>query len=373
MRRLSGLVSLAWLACGGDPSVIDAGPEDASTFDGGVDGSVDAGPADAGAPWLFDASFERRDVDVVHPLDDELRLNHVQAKGTHNSYHRLPPRIDLPDWRYEHSPLDVQLGEEGVRKFELDTWWDRHEERWHVYHVAVVDAETTCQRFIECLATIRGWSDANPGHHPIFVQVETKDPFDPDVSPARLEALDDDIRAVFPDELLVTPAMVQGDDDSLHEAITTRGWPTLGETRGRVLFFLNCGRAECVHYATDGLLARPAFPDSRDGDPWAAVRVMNDPRDPAIPSVVEAGLLVRTRAISMPSALELGEDALRAELDAALASGAHMISTDVPTPRDDVALHFEMPGGTPSRCNPRTAPASCTSEAIEDPARLAGD
>jgi len=61
---------------------------------------------------------------------------------------------------------------------------------------------------------------------------------------------------------------------------------------------------------------------------------------------------------------------LEADLRGALETGAQVISCDVPAPRPDVPFHVEMPGGTPSRCNPVTAPADCTPEAIEDPARL---
>ncbi|MEZ4250843.1 MAG: Ca2+-dependent phosphoinositide-specific phospholipase C [Polyangiales bacterium] len=356
--------------CGDD----DGTPSDGGTFDGALDGGAadDAG-SDAGrdAGYVFDASFSRPDVDVTHPMDDTLRLNHLQCEGTHNSYHRAPPG-EFPDWQYDHAPLDVQLESQGVRKFELDVWWNNRERLWHVYHVERIDDGTTCERLLECLATIRTWSDAHPGHHPIFVQIETKTPFD-DETGMRFEALDEEIRTVFPEELIVSPAMVQGDAATLREAVTTTGWPTLGEVRGRVLFFLNCSRQECELYASRDLRERPAFPDSRLDDPWAAVRILNSADDPAIPTSVAMGMLVRTRAISMPSAFELDADGLRAELDAALASGAHFISTDVPVPREDVALHVEMPEGMPSRCNPVSAPEGCTAAAIEDPSRLRGN
>ena len=41
---------------------------------------------------------------------------------------------------------------------------------------------------------------------------------------------------------------------------------------------------------------------------------------------------------------------------------------DFPAPVAGVPYHVEMPGGSPSRCNPITAPAECTAKAIEDPA-----
>ncbi len=111
------------------------------------------------------------------------------------------------------------------------------------------------------------------------------------------------------------------------------------------------------------------FADARADDPWAAVRIINGGGSDAL-AAVEAGFIVRSRAVSMPDALEQTESELQAELDSVLATGAHIISTDVPEPREDVALHVEMPGGSPSRCNPVTAPAECTAAAVEDPALL---
>lgn len=56
---------------------------------------------------------------------------------------------------------------------------------------------------------------------------------------------------------------------------------------------------------------------------------------------------------------------------AALAGAVQILSTDSPAPVPHVDYVVEIPGGTPSRCNPKSAPSECTSEAIEDPAFLA--
>ena len=57
--------------------------------------------------------------------------------------------------------------------------------------------------------------------------------------------------------------------------------------------------------------------------------------------------------------------------DAALAGGAQFVSTDyeVPDPRLGPYV-VKIPGGTPARCNPVTAPPNCTSDDIENPAAL---
>lgn len=359
-----GLV-VVWLGCSDDTSPSDAGAVD-SSLDAPVDSGADVFGLDVGTDAGFDAEFARSDARVDLPLDDVLRLNHLQVEGTHNSYH-VQPRADIPDWRYTNAPLDEQLESQGVRAFELDTYFDEALGVWEVFHIATLDEETTCETLLECLAIIRAWSDTHVNHHPIFIQIEPKSHFDEATSDDVMAAMEDEIRFVFPDELIVTPDMVRGEGASLREVVTTTGWPTLGEVRGRVLFFLNCSREHCVHYANrgTGLAGRLIFADAQAGDPWAAVRIINGGGD-AAREAVEAGFIVRSRAISMPAALEQTGEELDAELASVLSTGAHIVSTDVPVPREDVARFVEMPEGNPSRCNPVTAPAECVATALED-------
>lgn len=55
-----------------------------------------------------------------YPRDGELRVNHVQAKGTHDSYHIAPSEDTIEPWAYTHAPLGEQLGAQGARQVELD-------------------------------------------------------------------------------------------------------------------------------------------------------------------------------------------------------------------------------------------------------------
>lgn len=362
---LAGVLLMA--ACGDDDSTADGGT-DGGPSDGGPPAPVDA------QPDPFDADFVRAGDPPVHTHDDSLRLNHIQMEGTHNSYHKVPDPV-IPDWNYDNEPLDEQLESQGVRAFELDIFWDERRLRWRVVHIPTIDEETTCDLLLDCLATVRAWSDAHPGHHPIFVQIEPKGAAFPDGAEGdwRMDQMDAEIRMVFDDELLILPDVVQGDATTLREQLTGgEGWPTLGEVRGKTLFFLNCSYDHCVRYANEGegLAGRVIFADARNDDPWASVRVING-GGTAATEAAEAGFIVRSRAVSMPEALEQSESELQAELDAVLASGAHIVSTDVPEPREDVALHVAMPEGSPSRCNPVTAPAECTAAAVEDPSLLA--
>jgi len=76
---------------------------------------------------------------------------------------------------------------------------------------------------------------------------------------------------------------------------------------------------------------------------------------------------VRPRADSSPATARANDTAGR---EAALATGAQLVSTDFPAPVTGLSYSVAIPGGTPSRCSPG-APQGCTPEAIEDPAKLA--
>ena len=105
---------------------------------------------------------------------DELRINQLQTIGTHNSYHiRIPGKSkrEVPEWNYNHAPLDVQL-DRGVRSFELDLHYKDGE--FEVFHVPLLDEGTTCRKLSDALATVRKWSDAHPTHVPISFLFELK-------------------------------------------------------------------------------------------------------------------------------------------------------------------------------------------------------
>ena len=75
---------------------------------------------------------------------------------------------------------------------------------------------------------------------------------------------------------------------------------------------------------------------------------------------------MRTRS-DVPLATVLAND--RPMFDAALASGAQLISTDFPqigmSARYDSDFVAELPGGVPVRCNPVNAPRGCRDRWLE--------
>jgi Phosphoinositide phospholipase C, Ca2+-dependent len=341
----------------------------------------------------------------TYRLDDRLRLNEVQVLGSHNSYHATPFPEVLAALRgvnpataagldYGHRPLPDQF-DLGVRQIELDVWSDpdggkyadpsllqsldlpppdpavMNEPGFKVIHEANIDTRSTCLTFVLCLRAVKTWSDAHPGHVPIMIEVEMKDATE-DVTPGTFDALEAEIRSVFEPDDLITPDDVRGTDPSLGYAVRTRGWPTLGEVRGRVLFTLdNEALANIERRDHPSLRGRILFAPSAPGEHDAAFAKLNDPiRDAAkIKAALAANMLVRTRADADTVQARSGDTKMR---DTALAGGAQFVSTDyeVPDPRFP-EYDVRIPGGTPARCDPVTAPPECRPTDVEDPRLLA--
>jgi hypothetical protein len=303
-----------------------------------------------------------------YPLDDLLRIDQLRAVGTHNSYHLAPDSDAVEEWNYSHAPLQTQLSAQGVRQFELDVWFDEEARVFEVVHVPLLDDGTTCALLVDCLEELRAWSDAHPAHHPLFVLIEPKDGFDEAVAEARLTELEAEVRATWPPERIVTPADVQGDHSTLREALESDGWPTLGEGRSKLVLQLHDSGELADFYSEGGtrLDHRLMFTGVAPEHPLAAFVAINDPIADAdrIADAVDAGIIVRTRADSSRADFEGGDTARR---DAALASGAHLLSTDHPIPDAETGYSVTIPGGAPSGCNPRSAPGDCSSTDIEDP------
>jgi hypothetical protein len=341
-------------------------------------------------------------------FDDHPRLNEIQVLGTHNSYH-IQPRAALlgaiasfePELaatlEYTHLPLAEQL-ERGARQLEIDVYADPaggHYARragllaigqdprsglaelnapgLKVLHIQDLDFETHCLSFVACLETVRGWSREHPTHVPLMIMIEAKqDPIDDPLGlgfavpipfgPAELDSIDEEIRSVFSDADLITPDDVRGGAETLERAVLDHGWPSVFESRGRVLFtFLNGDAARDGYIGGHPSLAgRAMFTTSPVGTPEAAFFNVNDARVDAsrIAELVAAGYLVRTRADIDTIEARSGDTSLQL---AAFASGAQFVSTDylVPDPALGTGYVATLPGGSPVRCNPLAERHSC--------------
>ncbi|MDQ4089395.1 MAG: phosphatidylinositol-specific phospholipase C1-like protein, partial [Actinomycetota bacterium] len=299
----------------------------------------------------------------AYRLDGTLRLNQIQVLGTHNSYHVAPsPGPTLtPDRDITQAPLRVQLERQSVRQIELDV----HATAGGplaVFHLRG-DEGTTCPTFVACLREVREWSASHRGHVPLFVLVEPKHEVGALVDGL---AVDAEIRSVFSPDQLLAPDDVQGRWPSLRQAVQEGGWPVLGSVRDKVVFVYNDEVLTRSAYTTGetSLQGRAMFVYASPPSPIAAVTSVPDARlEPArITGLVRAGFIVRTRADD--SGVEArANDPSRAQ--AALASGAQLVSTDFPAPAPS---GYVVPApGNPARCNPVTAPPemACSPEDVE--------
>ena len=302
---------------------------------------------------------------------EPLRLNHIQMKGTHNSYHIEPLISPTREYMYTHEPLDVQSSQLGVRQFEIDVWWDPRGQLY-VYHNQY-DSGTTCLTFEDCLATLLEWSESNGGHHPLFVWVEPKDWPEQatDVTTTLelsglLEDIEQEISQFWPRNKTITPDDVRGGWPTLKEGVLNDGWPLLEESRGKAVFVLLASGETRDLYLEDypGLTDARMFTLSDESSGEASIFSLTDPvgGGEEITRLVTEGYIVRSRA---DSGGEEADNNDTTRLEAALAVGAHSISTDYPGQVGGIDYWVEIPNGTPSRCNPIAAPAWCSSEDIE--------
>jgi hypothetical protein len=345
---------------------------------------------------------------------NDVRLNQIQVIGSHNSYHigmgthemellRLRNRQAAESLSYSHPALDLQL-DQGIRQIELDIYADTKGGRYShpawpklmaeakispdpdfdpqhlfdkpgfkVMHVQDLDYRSNCQPFVACLQTVRRWSKNHPGHLPIFILIETKEsrerdymtvpePFTSEV----FEALDAELLSVFGKDEIITPDQVRGAHATLEEAVLTDGWPCLKEARGKVIFLMDQRKAGPNYLkGHPGLRNRVIFTNALPGEPDAAFVEVNDPQHaPAlIPSLVKRGYIVRTRSDADLKQAVANDTSMR---DAALASGAQMVSTDFPfTSKAATGYVVSFPQSGDSRCNPVNAPADCKSGVLE--------
>jgi hypothetical protein len=385
---MGGAAALA--ACGGSSSDDDASPSTAAV----------------------------RPTTTLVAADDDLRLNQIQVIGTHNSFHVAAPEGEYDllaaldeqqavERTYSHRPLPEQFADQRIRQIELDVFADSKgglyadpslrrqaglgsyldevpemaEPGTKVLHEQDVDYHSVCPTVVACLGELKEWSDANPDHVPVAVHIQFKDgPLIfavPDQAvPEKwtteaMDGLDAEITSVFPRERIITPDDVRGERATLEEAVLAGEWPTLGQSRGKVLFLMiNPEPYRSLYLAGhEGLAGRILFTNAEPGQPDSSYVGVDDPVEGGarIDELVRKGYLVRTRADEPDVEARTGDTG---RLEAALASGAHWISTDYPGP-DGASEQYgtdyvaQLPEFRAARCNPLTAPDGCDDDAVE--------
>lgn len=307
------------------------------------------------------------------------RITDLRLLGTHNSYHVAPDRFvarlieaaapeEARAIDCTQRPIPEQLDRLGVRHLELDCYRDPDGGlfaaplgltlagalgapplEWtealaapgiKVLHSPGFDFRTTVPTLTAALREVKTWSDAHPRHVPIFLLLELKsDAFAPpcplpwgDVGFTELE---ETILEVFPRERILAPDDVRGDRPTLREAVTMSGWPDIDAHRGKIVCLMdNEGDVRDAYLADSPVLeGRLLFTSVPADHPAAAFMKRNDPvgQHDEIRSLVEAGFLVRTRVdagLEEPGRGDLGR------FEKAFASGAQLLSTDLPEPDD---------------------------------------
>jgi hypothetical protein len=293
---------------------------------------------------------------MIYPLDNHLRLNQLQIKGTHNSYHKKPRILLHEGWNYSHASLYDQLDGQGVRSLELDLHISRDGKRLEVYHVAVLDEGSTCKMFEACLKEIRDWSDGHAGHVPLIIWIEVKD-----VTGGRkiksLHRIEDAIRRHLGDRLIM-PDDIKGSYASLREALLQRGWPTLREVQGKVMFVLLNKKSRHTRNYTrnytslDGRVMFAKAADDQLAMPWAALTHLSATRAEAIRSALDQGFIV----VATACRAGMQDKVCFERREAAIHNGAHIIKDDFPAKVQERAYWLEFPNGNSVQCNPVTAP-----------------
>ena len=355
--------------------------------------------------------------------DKVVHLNQIQVVGTHNSYNTgfAPSEAKYfsshyakayHGLEYHHRSLADQLSG-GARQLELDLVPDpkggrfahpkiveltkeeglpadpdfdpTHEMEkpgFKVVHLGDLNERSSCQRFVQCLQDIRGWSKQHPHHVPLFILIEDKQgkisqlPGAVEAEPWTAEtwdALDREIRSVFHEKEIITPDQVRGSYPTLEAAVLAGKWPTLQKSRGKVMFLLYIKKSAPAYLAGHpGLHGRVLFTNSDPGQPEAAFVERDRGTPEVIDPLVKSGYLVRTR-VDYNTDAGRGNDTTRR--DALLASGVQIMSTDFPLsePAPWTGYTVGLPGGVPARCNPVNAPAGCKDALLEPGTKSGGE
>jgi hypothetical protein len=354
--------------------------------------------------------------------DQLVHLNQIQVIGSHNSYNlgfapseekyaRMKNPKGYESLGYHHATLTHQL-DGGVRQLEIDIVqdpkggrfahpkiveltreaglpadpdFDPHHEMekpgFKVIHIADLNERSSCHLLTSCLTEIRAWSKAHPRHVPLFLLIETKEGATREIpgsvvaepfTSETFDALDKEIRSVFPENEMVLPDDVRGSYSSLDAAVHAGNWPTLAQCRGKVIFLMDQKHVGPIYTAGHPVLqGRVLFTNASPGQPDAAFVEENDGSRSVIDDLVGQGYLVRARADKNTVAARTNDTTRRDEL---LDSGAQMISTDYPLsePSKWTGYSVGFANGLPARCDIINAPKTCKNNLLEPGARNGG-
>ncbi|MFE5493533.1 Ca2+-dependent phosphoinositide-specific phospholipase C [Streptomyces virginiae] len=176
-------------------------------------------------------------------VSEDTKLDRITFSGNHNAYEKAT-----------YGRLTDAL-EAGSRLLEIDVYTDPVS-GWVVSHSNPLSSNSNCTRrnifdkevrngdLADCLTDLRRWSEAHPGHDPVYVKLEMKWGFygRADMAPADLDRL---IAKRLGSSRVFKPADLTGTAYPDADAATRAdAWPSLARTRGRFLFYVWPGTVE---------------------------------------------------------------------------------------------------------------------------------
>lgn len=327
----------------------------------------------------------------------------AEEKAKFQEYH--PNGLDFAEaLNYNHPDFNEQLNA-GLRNLEIDVYYDPTGNRFtrpasyevlkkqgvtdlapfstenldkpgfKVMHIADIDFRTHYTTFKKALQALKNWSDNNPNHIPIFIQVEAKDsglPLFPNAAEVlkfdkkAFDDLDQEVLSVLGRDKIIMPDDVKGKYNTLNEAVVHNNWPTVNDSKGKFIFTLlpsSAGISNNESPYLDGhpsLKGRVMFIESSPGKDYSAFILYDNAivRQNEIQKLVKEGYLVRTRSDIETYEAKVND---RTRERAAFSSGAQIVSTDFFKKGNTYGTDYyvTMPNGETARCNPVNSPEDC--------------
>lgn len=343
---------------------------------------------------------------LIQPtLDGMMKMMPPAMAARMADEHPNPLGSDLQaGLEYVHPPIEMQL-RAGLRSLEFDLNVDHEGGRFSdplayrllrekgakdlaplysdalkepglkTLHAADIDFRSSCPTFRLCLQQMRSWSDANPGHSPVFVLLEPKFNSLAGFAPGATKLIPFDARAfaemdasigeILGRDKVVAPDDLRGQHETLEKAALAGAWPTVGQARGKFVFLMIVPGMNLAAFKPylDGhpnLEGRLAFVQGEPGMAHAAFVMVDNAltRGGEIKELVKTGRLVRSRSDIDTYEARQNDPARR---DAALASGAQVVSTDYPwAPNIFGNAYAVSPFDGGFRCNPVSGPCAKT-------------
>jgi len=281
--------------------------------------------------------------------NSDIKLNEIKILASHNSYKKYGTAIgkffiglgstkeEADALKYGYKNFTDQF-EAGIRSMEIDLRMRKTE--FMLTHVPLVDNGSVAPVFSLALDEIALFSESNPNHVPIIILMEIKD--DWMILDHALQVIGTDqlkqLNILLEDklgDLLFSPNDMLENGKTLNETVQTTGWPSVSSLLGKVIFVLHPGNFTQTYYEIDpSLVSLPMFlgiyPD-QISESYASFIVHNDPDVTAISQLVSQGYIVRTR-------IDADLFYTQENYDAALASGAQILSSDYTIGRSDLGI-----------------------------------